>query len=370
MSEPQFQLTVADGNGELLFSGPWQIASEGAAPFSAIAKQLAGHHLKQLRVTLADNCQWDSRLNAILLSCHNYCAERDITFDSSALPQGAQALLKLATAVPERQQGTPKQAGFNPWQALTGSVQKTLAVLSFVGECTEATGKLLLGRANMRFTDLGQFLFLAGPQALGIITLLSVLVGMILAYLGAVQLRLLGAELYVADLVAIGMVREMGALMTAIIMAGRTGAAYAAQLGTMQVNDEIDAVRTLGISPMEFLVLPRMLALILIMPLLVIYSNILGIIGGAIVGLGMDISFLQYVEQSRQALDMIQVLSGLVKAVVFALLIAMAGCRAGMACGRDSAAVGNATTKAVVTAIVYLVVSDALLNIIYSEMGI
>ncbi|MDM3870023.1 ABC transporter permease [Porticoccus sp. W117] len=370
MSEPQFELKVEGNSGELLFNGPWQLASKGTAPFSVIAKQLARHDLQQLRVTIADDCQWDSRLSAVLLSCHNYCTEQNIAFDGSKLPQGAQSLLKLATAVPTRQQSKPQQPGFNPWRALTSGMQKMLGFLGFLGECAEATGKLLVGRANMRFTDLGQFLFLAGPQALGIITLLSILVGMILAYLGAVQLRLLGAEVYVADLVAIGMVREMGALMTAIIMAGRTGAAYAAQLGTMQVNDEIDAVRTLGISPMEFLVLPRMVALILIMPLLVIYANILGIIGGAIVGLGMDISFLQYVEQSRQALDMTQVLSGLVKAVVFAALIAIAGCRAGMSCGRDSAAVGQATTKAVVTAIVYLVISDALLNILYSEMGI
>ena len=370
MSAPQFELRTEGACGQLQFSGDWQLGNNGTVPFTAIAKQLANHKLKQLKVSLAENCQWDSRLSAVILQCHDHCAAQDIAFDATALPQGARELLKLATAVPARQLAGSGESTFNPWKALVGGVQKALDFVAFIGECAAATGKLLTGRANMRLTDLSQFLFLAGPQALGIITLLSILVGMILAYLGAVQLRLLGAEVYVADLVAIGMVREMGALMTAIIMAGRTGAAYAAQLGTMQVNDEIDAVRTLGISPMEFLVLPRMIALILIMPLLVIYADILGIIGGAIVALGMDISFLQYVEQSRQALDMTQVLSGLAKAVVFAALIAIAGCRAGMACGRDSAAVGNATTKAVVTAIVYLVVSDAALNILYSEMGI
>ncbi|MCV6605058.1 MAG: ABC transporter permease [Porticoccaceae bacterium] len=369
MNAPQFQLDVTGGEAELIFSGDWLVSNSQHISFAAVERALADHSPQQLCVKLADDCNWDSRLNALLLRCHDYCAQHDIHFDANALPAGATALLKLATAVAERDQARDNPA-VNLWKSLNKAFRSLVAALAFLGECAEAFGKLLLGKANMRFTDLSQFVFLAGPKALGIITLLSILVGMILAYLGAVQLRLLGAEVYMADLVAIGMVREMGALMTAIIMAGRTGAAYAAQLGTMQVNDEIDAVRTLGISPMEFLVLPRLLALVVIMPLLVIYANILGIIGGAIVGLGMDISFLQYVEQTRQAVDMTQVLSGLVKAVIFAVLIAIAGCRAGMECGRDSAAVGNATTRAVVTAIVYLVVSDAALNILYSEMGI
>ena len=130
----------------------------------------------------------------------------------------------------------------------------------------------------------------AGPAAIGIVTLISVLVGMILAYLGSVQLRQFGAQIYVADLVGIGMVREMAALMTGVIMAGRTGAAYAAQLGTMQTREEIDAIRTLGMSPIEFLVLPRLLALVLVMPLLTLYAGVLGMCGGALVAIGMDVS--------------------------------------------------------------------------------
>ncbi|UTW46160.1 ABC transporter permease [bacterium SCSIO 12696] len=370
MDAPSFQITREGNSATLAFNGAWLLENSSPAPFSDVEKALSDKQPQQLSVAVADNCQWDSRLAAVLLRCHDYCSQHNIDFDSSQLPQGAQSLLQLATTVPAREPTTEKAALFNPLQAIKGLVGPVLNWLAFLGECTAATGKLLVGQANIRLADFTHFLYMAGPKALGIITLLSVLVGMILAYLGAVQLRLLGAEVYVADLVAIGMVREMGALMTAIIMAGRTGAAYAAQLGTMQVNDEIDAVKTLGISPVEFLVLPRMLALVLIMPLLVIYANILGIIGGAIVGLGMDISFLQYVEQSRQAMDITQVITGLIKAVVFAVLIAIAGCRAGMHCGRSSAAVGNATTRAVVTAIVYLVVSDAALNILFSELDI
>jgi phospholipid/cholesterol/gamma-HCH transport system permease protein len=193
---------------------------------------------------------------------------------------------------------------------------------------------------------------------------------MILAYLGAVQLQQFGAEIYVADLVAIGMLREMGVLMTAVVMAGRTGAAYAAQLGTMQTNEEIDAIVTMGISPVEFLVMPRMLALVVVMPLLTIYADLLGMIGGGIVAGGMGITPLQYIQESQKAISLTHISVGLIKSVVFALLIAVAGCRSGINSGRSSAAVGQAATEAVVTAIVYLIIADAAINILFQQVGI
>jgi phospholipid/cholesterol/gamma-HCH transport system permease protein len=230
--------------------------------------------------------------------------------------------------------------------------------------------KLLTGRANTRRADFVNFIYQAGPNAFGIITLTSFLVGMILAYLGAAQLAQFGAQIYVANLVTIGMLREMGALMTAVVMAGRTGAAYAAQLGTMQTREEIDAIVTLGISPIEFLVLPRMIALVLIMPLLVLYANVIGIFGGAIVAAGMDVSLIQFGQQMREALAFNHLWTGLLKSVVFGVLIAIAGCRAGIQCGRSSAAVGEAATNAVVTSIVYLIVADAALNILFQKLGV
>jgi phospholipid/cholesterol/gamma-HCH transport system permease protein len=191
---------------------------------------------------------------------------------------------------------------------------------------------------------------------------------MILAYLGAVQLQQFGAEVYVANLVTIGILREMGVLMTAVVMAGRTGAAYAAQLGTMQTNEEIDAITTMGISPVEFLVIPRLLALVVVMPLLTLYADLLGIVGGGIVAGGMGITPLQYITQAEQALAVNHLVVGLIKSVVFALLIATAGCGAGMNSGRSSAAVGQAATEAVVTSIVYLIVADAAINIICQQI--
>jgi phospholipid/cholesterol/gamma-HCH transport system permease protein len=193
---------------------------------------------------------------------------------------------------------------------------------------------------------------------------------MILAYLGSVQLRQLGAQVYVANLVSLGMVREMGALMTAVIMAGRTGAAYAAQLGTMQVNDEIDALKVMGIPSVEFLVLPRLLALIFVMPLLCIYSDIIGMFGGAIIAGNMDVSLTQYLLQTQAAVDWVDISTGIAKSIFFGMLIATAGCQAGLQCGRNSDAVGMAATNAVVRAIVYLVVADAAFNIVYDKLGI
>ena len=210
-----------------------------------------------------------------------------------------------------------------------------------------------------------------GAQALPIVTLISFLVGLILAFVGAVQLKQFGAQIYVANLVGLGMAREMGAMMTAIIMAGRTGAAFAAQLGTMRVNQEIDALTTLGIAPMQYLVLPRMLALMLMMPLLCLYADLVGIVGGAVVGITMlDLGIVEYFNQTQQALSVTDFVLGLIKSVVFGVLVAIAGCLRGMQCGNSSAAVGNAATSAVVTGIVFIVVSDSILTVLYDVLGV
>ncbi|MBM3202815.1 ABC transporter permease, partial [Candidatus Woesearchaeota archaeon] len=211
----------------------------------------------------------------------------------------------------------------------------------------------------------------AGPGAFPIVTLISLLVGLILAFVGAVQLSLFGAQVYIADLVGLGMAREMGALMTAIIMAGRTGAAYAAQLGTMNVNSEIDSLRTWGLSPIEFLVLPRLLALILMMPLLGIYAVFMGVLGGWLVAVSVfDISLVQFFSGVVRAVDLYDYGIGIVKCLSFALLVALAGCRRGMSCGQSAQAVGEATTRAVVDSIVYIVLADSVITLICNRLGI
>jgi len=198
----------------------------------------------------------------------------------------------------------------------------------------------------------------------------SFLVGLILAFIGAIQLQQFGAQIFVADLVGLGMAREMGAMMTAIIMAGRTGASFAAQLGTMTANEEVDALKTMGISPIEFLVLPRLLALTLMMPLLSLYSNLMGIVGGAVVGVGMlDLGVVSYFDETRNALSLSDFGAGLIKAVVYGSLVAFSGCLRGMQCGRSASAVGAATTSAVVTSIVLIVIASGIINVIDHIIG-
>ena len=202
-------------------------------------------------------------------------------------------------------------------------------------------------------------------------TLISFLIGLILAFMGTIQLRQFGAQIYVADLVGLGMTREMGAVMTGIIMAGRTGAAFAAQLGTMQVNEEIDALQTMGIPPMEFLVLPRMLALMLMMPLLCVYADMMGMLAGLLISIGLlDISLVQYVNETRKAVDLVDCGLGILKSVIFGALVALAGCLRGMQCGRSAAAVGAAATSTVVTGIVWIIACDGLLAVLSERLGL
>jgi phospholipid/cholesterol/gamma-HCH transport system permease protein len=360
-----------DTDARLILTGAW-VQGSATGDFASLASQLhLGNHTRLL-VDGAALGEWDSTLMAFLLQVYNHCRQEGISFTLQDLPASAGKLLALATAVEPQQEAARPQdhwlASLNPL-ALAGKIADFVREsLGFTGEVAIALARLVTGRSNTRFVDFRHFLYQAGPDALGIISLTSVLVGMILAYLGAVQLQQFGAEVYVANLVSIGLLREMGVLMTAVVMAGRTGAAYAAQLGTMQTNDEIDAITTLGISPVEFLVLPRLLALLVAMPLLTLYADLLGIVGGGIVAGGMGITPLQYISQTEHALAVNHLAVGLIKSVVFALLIAVAGCRAGINSGRSSAAVGQAATEAVVTAIVYLIVADAGINILFQQI--
>jgi len=261
----------------------------------------------------------------------------------------------------------PREIGKKTMAALIGARD----MVTFVGEAVQAFLDLIRGKARFRKTDLVLTIQECGAQALPIVTLISFLVGLILAFVGAVQLKQFGAQIYVANLVGIGMAREMGALMTAIIMAGRTGAAFAAQLGTMRVNQEIDALTTLGISSMHFLVLPRMLALMLMMPLLCLYADLMGILGGAFVGITMlDLGIVEYFNQTKEALDVADFVIGLINSTVFGVLVAIAGCMRGIQCGNNAAAVGNAATSAVVTSIVFIVVSDSLLTLVYNALEV
>jgi len=318
---------------------------------------------------------WDSALVNFVLKARTACLARGLTFEEQGLPEGLLGLIRLATAVPERK-GARKEEVREPFLTRVGKAAQAHAAaqkdaLGFIGEAFLSVLALLRGRARFRRADFFTILQDCSLGALPIVSLISLLVGLILAFVGAVQLVMFGAQIYVASLVGIAMVRVMGAIMTGIIMAGRTGAAFAAQLGTMQVNEEIDALKTLGISPMEFLVLPRMLALIVMMPLLCLYADLMGILGGMVVGVGMlDLGVVEYFNMTKASVKLSYFWVGLFHAAVFGVLVALSGCLRGMQCGRSASAVGAATTSAVVTGILSIIVATALITIACNVIGI
>jgi phospholipid/cholesterol/gamma-HCH transport system permease protein len=364
-----------EGDLLILVSGDWRMGQQ-VPSVEAVDGQLASDS-KVLRI-LFDTKElkgWDSGLLTFLTKVMACCSEKKILLDKGGLPQGVQRLLALATAVPERKEAR-REAKREPFLPLVGVraiefYRTTIEMVSFIGEASLAFVKFLGGRASFRRSDLVLLLQECGAQALPIVSLISLLVGLILAFVGAIQLKMFGAQIFVADVVGIGMVRVMGAIMTGIIIAGRTGAAFAAQLGTMEVNEEIDALKTLGISPMEFLVLPRMVALIIMMPLLCLYADLLGILGGLIVGVGMlDLGVMQYLNETRSAVTLTNLWIGLFHSAVFGVLIALSGCLRGMQCGRSAEAVGYATTSAVVTGIISIILATAIITFGCQVLGI
>ena len=244
-------------------------------------------------------------------------------------------------------------------------------MLKFLGEMAVTFFRLVRLRVRFRAVDLFLLVQQCGAQALPIVTLISFLVGVILAFVGAVQLKQFGAQIYVADLVGIAIVHEMGAMMTGIIMAGRTGAAFAAQLGTMKVTQEIDAFTTMGFSPLEFLVLPRVIALVLMMPLLCLYADFVGVLGGATIAMGMlDLSWTTYIRETMHAVGLTDIFGGIFKSAVYGVLVALSGCLRGIQCGNSSSAVGDAATSAVVTGIVAIVAACGIFAVVFYVLGI
>lgn len=318
---------------------------------------------------------WDSRFVAFINKCVALCRDRNLKLQSEGLPEGVRRLVRLANAVAENKDARPSgfkagfvqhfgELGLNLWQDVLGMV-------AFLGENILAFVNLLRGRAQFRWADAFLVMQQCGPEALAIVALINCLVGLILAFVGAIELQRFGASIYVSDLVGIATVREMGCIMTGIILCGRTGAAFAAQLGTMKVNEEITALQTFGISPLEFLVLPRMLALLIMMPFLCVFADLISILGGFVVStLMLHISATVYFERIAQAIQLKSFLLGIAKGSFFGFLVAFSGCFRGMQSGYSAAAVGEATTKAVVTGITAIVASDGIFAVLTNALRI
>ena len=363
----------APGEVRIRLFGSWVVAT-GSHSVARIDRHI-GPDTTKISFDVDGLSAWDSVLIDFLYKLERLADSRSIAVDRAGLPAGAARLIALTRAVPERQGARREQRQIGRVERLgttaIGFFTAAADLVTFFGEACIAIGRLIAGRARLRRSDLMLAIEDCGPNALPIVALIAFLVGLILSFVGAIQLKQFGAAIYVANLVGIAMVREMGAMMTAILMSGRTGAAFAANIGTMQVSDEISALQTLGISPMEFLVLPRIVALSLMLPLLAVFSNIVGMLGGLVISAAMlDISPIAYFHQTSGALSLVDWSVGLVKATIFGAIVAIVGCWRGMRCARSAAAVGDAATSAVVLCIVLIITVDAIATVLCTTLDI
>lgn len=356
----------------LRFSGSWTISDKQCQQLD-LNKILLGK-IQGLTFNTTDLTKWDSRMLVTLVNVIQTANAKSIPVHEEGLPAGIRNLLQLTRKkVLTPPQNRTNNAGFFTFIGLQSGlfVKQVLQHLAFTGKIFLSYMRFYSGQARFLKRDLSYFLFDCGPKALPIVTLIAFLVGFTLAFIGAVQLQMFGADIFVANLVGLTMVREMGPMMAAIIMAGRTGAAFAAQLGTMQVNEEIDALQTMGLNPFDFLVLPRMTALVIMMPMLAVWADLVGILGGFFIGVfSLDISPNLYFQQTVKAIHLNHFMVGIIKSFFFGYIIAFCGCLKGMSCGRSADAVGKSTTSAVVSSIVFIVIADALFTFFFNLIGI
>jgi len=271
------------------------------------------------------------------------------------------ALTKPSLAPRERRMNIVEQLGV----ASLAAVRDIYDIISFSGELICELGHSLTHLRKVRWNDTVSYMKKVGVDGMPIVGLISFLLGLIMAFMSSLQLKQFGANIYVASLVAVAMVRELGPIMTAIIVAGRSGSAFAAEIGTMKVNEEVDALATMGFSPMRFLSVPKVIASLLTVPVLTIFSSIFAIMGGLVVGvLGLNLTIFTYIQQTMKAISIFDIVSGLIKSVVFAAAISTVGCQRGFKVRGGAEAVGNATTSAVVTSIFLIIVIDPTFGII------
>ena len=360
--------SVEDGI-EVRLSGRWRI-TEPRPSWTELSRKLKPAFV---RARMDEVEQWDSSLVLFLFEINEWCAASGVTFDDTALPERVRVLESQITA--SHQVSVPRDRSTNFFQVVGEATLdlggKTRDIVRFVGECVLSAIQVAKRPDKFRWRDCLAEMQQCGAMALPIVSLISFLVGVTLAYTGALVLRQYGGDIYVADLIGMAMVREMGAMMTAVVLAGRTGAAFAATIGNMKANEEIDALETLGIPAVKFLVLPRILSLAVMMPVLALYSNARGIIGGMAVAAGvLSIPPAAYWVEMLTIVTLGDVAVGVIKAIAFGLIVGLSGCLRGLQADRSAAGVGQAATSAVVTAILFIIVADAIFAVAFNVVGL
>jgi len=379
---PEFQITYNNSLLEIKLTGDWTLDSEISSARvpddfeKALLLQFKKNpDIQSVIITMEQIVAWNSALLTAILYLNELCKQYQVRFDAEQLPLEMNRLIKLSAKIPSRAVKNHREKNtsflYNVGSNAIASLKEVGDVIEFIGKAGVAFVSMLKGKAIYRSSDTWLIMQQTGAEAVPIVSLLNFLVGAILGYIGAMQLEKFGAEIFIGDMVGVAMTREIAAIITAIIMAGRSGAAFAAQLGTMKVNEEIDALRSMGLSPMEFLVLPRMIGMMLMMPLLAVYANFMGILGGALVAYAMlNITLEQYIGVVVKSVGLNDLGAGIFMSIVFGIIVAVVGCQKGMSCGNSAEAIGASTTSAVVTATVIIFISAAILTVLYGVLGI
>ncbi len=354
---------------EVALGGPWRLSAETPRWSTVLGEARPA----RVRLSADGVSHWDTSLVVFLGEAQRWCGEAGVGCDTAPLPEKMRLLsgqfeASMRTAGhDDHSQSLVVEVGLSTRSAM----RQARDFLQFVGECWIDTVRLVTGRTGLRWNDCLGEMQKCGAMALPIVSLISFLVGVTLAYSGSIVLKRFGGEIWVADLIGVAMTREMGALITGIVLAGRTGAAFAAEIGSMKANEEIDALSTLGISPVRFLVIPRVIALGLMMPLLALYAICLGILGGMAVAFAtLNIPPAAYWVEMLTIVDMSDVVVGMIKAVTFGLIVGLSGCLRGLQSARNASGVGHAATSAVVTAILLIIVADAIFAVLFNAIGL
>jgi len=369
--------SAQDGEIRVTVGGSWSL--RGRLPRAEVIESAlrASRGPARVVVSAAALGSWDSSLVAYVLAVRELVTRGGAVCDVAGLPATVRRVIDevpVEVAPSAAASSTPSFRPVSATRRLGEFTHRQLDTLHghthFFGECVQALARVVLRPHAFRWGDGFEQMRRCGADALPIVGLISALVGVIMAFVAALQLRQFGADIFVADLVGLAVFREMGPMMAAIVLTGRTGAAFAAEIGNMVLGEEVDALETFGVRPVDFLVAPRLFALLLMMPLLAVYADFLGVIGGMLVAQGvLDISPPAFFSQLQTAVRPLDLWTGLIKSVVFGAIVAYSGCFRGMRAGRSSVAVGEATTGAVVMGILGIIIADALFTVIFSIVG-
>lgn len=358
----------------LKLSGSWAVTTHLPSIETVVHAVKTHPDISHINIDARDISAFDSGLVVWIIKIDNFCQTHNIVFNKSTLPEGVIRLFNLSKEVPPRgftHVEEDKTVLGNIGASTVDLWHRTNDLLEIVGATLFAFFRLIVGRAIFVKHDILRFIQQAGHEAVGIVSLAAFLIGVTLAVIGISQLKKYGADVYIANIEVIGILRELGCLITGIVMAGRSASAYAAEIGAMQVHEELDALQSLAISTIDFLVMPRVIAIVFTLPILVIYANVIANLGGLLFSITvLDISYLEYINKAREAFTLTDFFIGLVKAYVFGYLIAIAGCLRGLQCGRSVSEVGDSTTSAVVLAMVLIVIANVTIDLMLYAIGI